>query len=89
MYTGKEEANPQDRLRKMEKHAENLISASVNLTKCRDCKDSENSDIIRTRTTDEFDSDLCLKCEKIKKRVIQFNTHNCGFSCHKKKKLSV
>ena len=32
------------------------------------------------------DSDDCHNCEQIKQRVITFNTHNCGFSCHKKRK---
>ena len=63
MYTGKEEANPQQRLKKMEKYAADLISASINHIKCKDCKDLDNSkvpadsDIVRSSTTEGV---LCL-----------------------------
>ena len=93
MFTGKEDkANNVDRLTKMEKHAMNLISASMKDIKCIDCKESQKAPIYSLsdsdgRKPDLSDSDDCPNCEQIKKRVITFNNHNCGFSCHKKIKI--
>ncbi len=57
--------------RQLEVQADNLISGSVNNIEC---------------IHDNLDRESCEKCNEIEKRVMEFNTHRCRVSCHKKRK---
>ena len=57
-------------IKNIENCAENLISASVSDVKCKHCQQNQIKH--------------CKVCDVIKKRALTFNTHICGFSCHKR-----
>ena len=84
MYSAEDDITDQQKvIENIEKCANNLILASLSDVMCNICKQNsmkKNSDKITIPKT------ACENCEKIKNRVMTFNNHICGFSCHKRKK---
>ena len=78
MYTEGDNGESQaEKKKEIEKYADQLISASTSSAICHKCKENK-----RENSPEE----LCEECELIKSRVLTYNNHICGFSCHKRKK---
>ena len=77
-----DEETQKEKIRNIERYAENLIHASLTETKCSSCQNKNE----KKENENLSNETICDDCELIRIRASTFNSHTCGFSCFKRKK---